>query len=106
MTHLTGDCEDETLVKAISFKKTVSCFFCLLVGITLSLSMLIIELIKRRSTIALNSNFDTGVIEEVTVCISRIHELKDTFLDYDVNEMIMEIGIAFNMEEECLEIIA
>ena len=102
----TGICEDETLIQPISFKKTISCFVCWLVGIILSLSMLIIELIKRRNTIALDSDFDTEVINELTVCITRIHQLKDTFLDYDVNEMIMEIGIAFNMEETCLEIIA
>ena len=103
---VTGDCKEETMIKPINVKKIVSSFIYLLVGIIFSLTLLVIELIRRRNVTALNSVSDIEVIDELTANISRIHQLRITFFDHDVNEIIMEIGIAYDMEEECLEIIA
>ena len=103
---VTGDCKEETIMKPINVKKIVSSFIYLLVGITFSLTLLVIELIRRRNVTAHNSVSDIEVIDELTESISRIHQLRLTFFDHDVNELIMEMGSAYDMEEECLEMIA
>ena len=90
---------EEAEIKPISFQKVVTCFLLTLCGIALSMITLMVEKIfqwKRKRQLVnstpLISQEEKIQREEIRKCFLRINQLRETFPDQPVDEMIREIG--------------
>ena len=90
---------EEAEINPISFQKVVTCFVLIFCGIVLSMITLMMEksfqFIRQRQlfdSIPLISEEEKMQSEEIRKCFLRINQLRETFPDQPVDEMIKEIG--------------